>query len=135
MSCSSSIRTLVIARRAVVFSGGSTSNSLFFPLSSEEMESIAPMLDAMRVTIIVETATAGAKVAGAFRTSDDGTSWSTPTSLSAFVTGVGRLTGNWTGSPNDFKRLVQVGVDVQNVSGTVFEQALVTVMLDLRMQS
>lgn len=129
------VNTIVIADREVVFSEGSTSTPAFHPFSPDAMEGIGAKLDACRMTVQVETRTPNGRVRGAFRTSEDGVAWSGPTSITTYVDNNGSLTGNWTGTPNDWKRFVQFGAEVVNLSGTAYEQLRVTLTLDLRLQS
>lgn len=65
-----------------------------------------------------------------------GAVWSMVMALTSYTSnGAPRITDSWTGTPDSFKRLVQFGVDVVNGTGTAYEMAQVTVILDLRMQS
>ena len=138
MSCSSNnkIETMVIGDRVIVFSAGSTSTANVIPLSPDSLEGISAKLESARISVVVESGTPNVQVRGVFRTSEDGAVWSAVTALTSYTSnGVPRITGSWTGTPDSFKRLVQFGVDVVNGTGTAYEMAQVTVILDLRMQS
>lgn len=136
MGCDSKIETIVIANRKVVFSGGAT--LVFIPMSPDELAGITPRLDSVRMSVLTEAASSSlVKVRGVYKTGEDEASLASanPAAVTTYVTGVGAITSSWTGTADSFRRLVQFGVEVANVSGTLYEMAVVTVTLDLRMQS
>ena len=72
----------------------------------------------------------------AIRAGDDGSQWGTPVAVGGITRNADGTTYGTTfpdtTSTTDGKRLVQPGVEAQNVSGTSLEMGLVTLKLDRR---
>lgn len=123
-----------------VWTGKSSSVWLFFPASG--LLDTGSIKEA-RASLELSQGTGDIEIRVAMRTSNDGTTWSTPVELSAQTqTGDGTAYGagyidlwNTTTFPNDAlkdKQLVQFGFFVKNVSGSGIEMGSATLRLTLR---
>ena len=138
MSCSPPVRTLSFPISVAFSEGGSAPNqgvSDIFVLTDAEFTQIAPLLKAIRGTLVLSNRTENAEVQVVMQPTDDGCTWGADVQLLAYVSAVGATTGSWLTNQADFKRGIRVGVKVRQTTGTTVEMVRGTVILDLELRS
>jgi len=146
VSCTSPVRTVTVAFRALAYSKASTNpGANFIPFGPEELESLAPVLKSFRATLAAESCTASASHQAAWQTSEDGVNWGDGTDpnkwnvIGSALSGVGQgqqtKTSSWVTDLSAMKRFVRFGVVAGQVSGDALQQGLVTLTLDLESRS
>lgn len=136
MGCGSSVRTIK-TETATIFSRGGTSPGAndVFVLSPESINEIAPMLAAVRATIVVENATPDFLSQVVFQTSSDGDVWQTVPLEQAPASDNRKATTGWYDNKNDFRRAIRFGVVASQETGvTGVQLARVSLTIDLRME-
>ena len=135
---STPVRTVLLARRVPVWSKGGTAPgaSEVFVLSSEAIEQIAPTLDAVRVTMVVENATTDFQCRPVLQATDDAVTWGQPVDLDTDKVGDGTWTSDWHTTAADFRRAIRLGVVAgQANSATAVQTARVSLIADFRLKS
>jgi hypothetical protein len=135
MSCTPPLRTIRTVT-ATVFSKGGTAPgaSEIFVLSPQSVTGIAPMLAAVRVTVIVENATADFISQAVFQTTSDGEVWDNPVALESAASDNRKFTTNWYNAANAFKRGIRIGVIASQETGvTSVQMARVTLIIDFQL--
>lgn len=142
MSCTPPIRT-VRSQTEVVFSKGGaagTSASDVFVLSPDGMIQIAPLVEQLRVTIIVDHvtgATGDCLTQAVLQATDDGITWGAAVGLEAApVAGNRSFTTDWHTSAANFRRGLRLGVVAsQGNAVTNVVMCRVTFIIDLQMKA
>jgi hypothetical protein len=135
MSCTPPIRTIRTVTATVFSKGGAApgSNDIFV-LSPQSVIEIAPMLAAVRVTVIVENATADFLSQAVFQTTSDGDIWETEVALEIAASDNRKFTTNWYNAANAFKRGIRIGVIASQEAGvTSVQMARVTLIIDFQL--
>ena len=134
--CKPPIRTTSSSR--IVFSmGGSTvqGESAVFVFTSEAEMQIAPLLDAFRVTALVNARSAQLEFKLVYQYTDDGCTWSAAQSVDQGTWLTATTTSAWNTSTANFKRGIRVGVVVRQTTGTNVEMADLTLIIDWDLRS
>lgn len=120
MSCTPTIRTFTAATRVVCFSNGGNApaTSSIHVLTDDEFARLAPILKAVRVTLIVENATSDCLTKAVLQSASDCNAWGVDVGLeNNFTAGNSSRTTLWFTNLADFKRLIRLGVLVEQNSG------------------
>lgn len=137
MSCKPPIRTVRTGTYTVYSKGGTApATSDIFVLTPESVAGIAPLLVAVRVTVIVENATPDFISQAVFQTTSDGCTWDTPVALETAQSDNRKVTTNWYKVPDAFDRGIRIGVLAsQEVGVSTLQMGRVTLIVDFQLAS
>lgn len=138
MSCTPPVRTLSFPITVAFSKGGGAPNqgvSDIFVVSDDAFMQIAPLLKAIRTTLVLNNRTENAEVQVVLQPTDNGCTWGTDSVLLAYTTVVGSTTGAWFTNQTEFKRGIRVGVKVRQTTGTAVEMVSGMLIVDLELRS
>lgn len=141
MSCKPPIRTFKSAERVVVYSDGGTApgSSLMFAMTPDKIMEVAPLIQSVRMTLIIENAQPDFKAQCAYQLTNNGVDWDDAQTVGTAqaVTGGAKqhfYTTDWLDISNT-KRGIRFGVIAMQDSGSVPVFGRVTLVIDLKLAS
>lgn len=139
MACNSAVQSFLLAHREPVWSYGNYANqgqSAIFVLSGSDIAQLAPKLQQIRATVVLENSTPDVEVEVVLQSSDDGCAWDPPVVISAaWITADQKVTTPWHSTAANFKRTIRVGVRARQASAvTTLQSTRVTLTLDVELR-